>query len=352
MQQDLVETPVGKGSNSVWMIMIKWMKPGLLSDGRILGRRAIQIMALCMIAVCLVGSLAFSAPFYPEPAGNISDYVGVLTGSDLENLNNLVDSVLGQTGVTFAVAIISGHGDESLEMYSANLYEKWGIGETGKDMGLLVVLSMEEREIRMEVGYGLEPVITDGRAGECLDKMLPYFRNEEYGKGLYEGLLNAAQYIAEDALVSLDLEGGLGGYERPGVSPASILLRVFAVAFFAFSILVYVVSRRNRCPKCKSRLVVTDKVIQQATFASGGLALKIYRCPRCGYYRDKRYKIGPTIRPPGSGGMFPPSTGQGPFFGGFGGAGGNRGSRSRGGFSGPRGFGGGRSGGGGASRKW
>lgn len=334
------------------MIIIKWMKPEPLREGRIIGQRAIETMALCMIAVCLVGSLAFSAPLYPEPAGNINDYVGVLTESDLENLNTLVDSVLGQAGVTFAVAIVSGHGDESLEMYSANLYEKWGIGEKGKDMGLLVVLSMEEREIRMEVGYGLEPVITDGRAGECLDKMLPYFRNEEYGKGLYEGLLNAAHYIAKDAGVELNLEGGLSGYERPGVSPASVLLRVFAVAFFVFSILVYAMSRRNRCPKCKSRLVVTDKVIQQATFALGGQALKMYRCPRCGYYRDKRYKIGPTIRPPGSGGMFRPSAGPGPLFGGSGGFRGSGGSRPRGGSSGPKGFGGGRSGGGGASRKW
>ncbi len=331
------------------MIIVKRMKREPRSEGRTLGQRAIQTMSLCLIAACLVGSLAFSAPLYPEPTGNINDYVGVLTESDLENLNTLVDSVLGQTGVTFAVAIVSGHGDESLEMYSANLYEKWGIGEKGKDMGLLVVLSIEEPEIRMEVGYGLEPVITDGRAGECLDKMLPYFRNEEYGEGLYNGLSHAAWYVAKDAGVELNLEGRLSEHEQPGVLPVSIL-PVFAVGFFAFSLFIYGLSRRNRCPKCKSRLVVTDKVIQQATFTSSGQALRMYRCPRCGYYREKRYKINRIIRPPGSGGVCPPSAGEGPFFGGFGGAGGSRGSK--GGFSMPKGFGGGRSGGGGASRKW
>ncbi len=91
------------------MIIINWTEP--LRDGRIIGQRAVETMALCMMA-CLVGSVAFLPLFIPEPAGNINDYVGVLTESDLENLNTLVDSVLGQAGVTFAVAIVSGHGDE------------------------------------------------------------------------------------------------------------------------------------------------------------------------------------------------------------------------------------------------
>ncbi|HHY16714.1 MAG TPA: TPM domain-containing protein [Firmicutes bacterium] len=289
-----------------------------------------------------------SSTVYPNPKGNVNDYAGVLTTSDLENLNALVDSVLRQTGVTFAVAIVPDHGDESLEIYSANLYENWGIGEKDEDMGLLVVLSMEERGLRMEVGYGLEPVITDGRAGECLDKMLPYFRNEEYGKGLYAGLLNAAQYVADEAGIELQIEGGQEGYLPPVFSAGQILLRVLAVVFFLVAVLVFAVSRKSRCPKCKSKLIVTDKVIRVSTFAQDGLAVKMFRCPVCGYYRDKTYKTGPTIRPPGPGGSLPPSMGPGPFFGG------SRGSRGRSprGLSGPRGFGGGRSGGGGASRKW
>lgn len=309
---------------------------------------------LVLAVVVLVGSLAQTAPLYPEPQGNINDYVGVLTQSDKDNLNALVNAVLEQTGVTFAVAIVSGHGDESIEMYGVNLYEKWGIGQKNEDRGLLVILSMEERDLRMEVGYGLEPVITDGRAGECLDIMIPYFRNEEYGKGLYAGLPNAADYIAEDAGIELSIQGQdeyvpiLPGDQRfvgPGVATRLILL-VSALVLLPVALLAYYGIRKGRCPKCRSRLAITDKVIHQATASRGGLAVRMYRCPVCGYNSEKRYRTRPIVRPPSD-----YTQGPGPFFGGFGGS--SRGSRGsgRGSFS-PRGFGGGRSGGGGASRKW
>lgn len=313
-------------------------------------------MILALIIVVFICFSVSAAPVYPEPTGNVNDYVGVFTESDIQSLNALVDAVLQQTGITFAVAVVPGHGDESLEIYAANLYEKWGIGKKNEDLGLLVVVSMEERGLRMEVGYGLEPVITDGRAGESLDKMLPYFKNDEYGKGLYAGLLNAAQYIADDAGIELEIQDGQEYYlpQSDGqednryldLSAGQILFRVFALVFFLVAVVVLVSSRRNRCPKCKAKLAVTDRVIQKATHLTGGVAVKMFRCPVCGYYRDRTYKINPTSQPPG--GHLPPSMGPGPFFGGFGRSG--RGSRSR--PSGPRGFGGGRSGGGGASRKW
>ncbi|MGI6660443.1 MAG: TPM domain-containing protein [Bacillota bacterium] len=307
---------------------------------------------LALAIIVSAGSLAYPASLYPEPNGNINDYVGVLTQSDIDGLNALVDAVLEQTGVTFAVAIVSEHGDESIEMYGVNLYEKWGIGQENEDKGLLVILSMEERELRMEVGYGLEPVITDGRAGECLDMMIPYFRNEEYGKGLYAGLLNAAEYIAQDAGIELQIKehGGYwplvpgDGYVQPGI-PTGMVLLVAGIILLPVALLAYQGIKRRRCPRCKSRLVITDKIIQQATASVGGLAVRAYRCPVCGYNDEKRYRTRPIVRPPGSG---PIAGGPGPFFGGFGGG---RGSSGRGSF-GPRGFGGGRSGGGGASRRW
>ena len=79
---------------------------------------------------------------------------------------------------------------------------KMGNSQEGEDKGLLVLVSMEERNSAWKWDTALS-VITDGRAGECLDIMIPYFKNGEYGRGLYEGLLNAAYYIAEDAGVEL-----------------------------------------------------------------------------------------------------------------------------------------------------
>ena len=93
----------------------------------------------------MVDSRAFGAATYPEPKGNINDFVSVLTLSDIANLNALVNAVFEQTGATFAVAM-PDHGDESIEIYGVSL-RKWGIGQEGEDRGLLVILSMEEREL-------------------------------------------------------------------------------------------------------------------------------------------------------------------------------------------------------------
>lgn len=291
----------------------------------------------------VTASSVFAA--YPKATGNINDFAGVLTQEDKSNLEALVTAVLDQTGVTFAVAIVKNHGDESIEEYAVHLYEAWGIGKKGEDKGLLIVVSMDEHDLRAEVGYGLEPVITDARAGDVLDKMIPYFRDGEYGKGLYAGLLVAADYVARDAGVTLDLKAESKEYEDFYVEspdmPFGFLalflgLPVLAIAYFAI--------RGRRCPRCKGRLTVTDRVVQQATYDAGGIARTVLHCPKCGYHEEKERRISKLQRPP-TGGGFP--LGPGPFWGGSG-----RGGGSSGGFTGPRGFGGGRSGGGGASRRW
>ena len=309
------------------------------------------VVAVCLIAVASAlwggAALAAASTTYPKPSGNVNDFVGVLSSGDKANLDALIDAVLRQTGTTFAIAIVPDHGDESLEMYAAILYEKWGIGQKGQDKGLLIVVSMKERDLRAEVGYGLESVITDARAGECLDKMTPYFSRGEYGKGLYAGLLAAAQYVAKDAGVTLDIRPATRDYEGIGTTSPSIGLPLGilgAVIGVPTLLAVFLGLRGKRCPRCGARLSVVDRVVQKATYEVGGLAMQVLHCPKCGYHDEKPYRTSRLSKPPGGGIGVPPV--GGPFWGGLGGG------RSGGGFSGPRGFGGGRSGGGGASRKW
>lgn len=306
-------------------------------------RRAAAVVAGLFLSLAIASHQVSAA--YPKAVGNINDYAGVLTAADKANLEGLVSAVLKQTGTTFAVAIVEDHGDESIEMYAVHLYEAWGIGKKGEDKGLLIVVSMREHDLRAEVGYGLEPVITDRRAGECLDKMIPFFQNGEYGKGLYAGLLHAAQYVAGDAGVTLDLKAATKEYEEFHAEPSSVPFGLLALILgLPVLLIAFLAARGKRCPRCKARLAVTDRVVQKATYDVGGLAMTILHCPKCGYHDERPRRTGKLQRPV-SGGGFP--MGPGPFWGGFGRGGGS----SRGSF-GPRGFGGGRSGGGGASRKW
>lgn len=313
-------------------------------------RKAAAIVVAALVAFVFMSNAvspaaALAAAAYPNAVGNVNDFASVLSTNDKANLNALIGAVLKQTGTTFAVAVVKDHGDESLEAYAANLYEKWGIGQKGKDKGLLVVVSMQEHGLRAEVGYGLEPVITDARSGECLDKMIPYFQKNEYGKGLYAGILLAAQYVAKDAGVILEVKAATRDYEplvkKPSAMPVGLIAAILGVPLIIASFFAAV---GKRCPKCRGRMTTTDKIVQGATYDAGGLAMKIYYCPKCGYHDERPYRTSRLGKPVDSGG-FPPI--GGPFWGGGSGRGGGKG-----GFSGPSGFGGGRSGGGGASRKW
>ncbi len=84
----------------------------------------------------------------------------------------------------------------SLEDYAVRLFEDWKIGKKGKDNGLLILIAQEERKIRIEVGYGLEPIITDGRAGRIIrEQMQAPFREENYDEGVKLAVEKIQEYI-------------------------------------------------------------------------------------------------------------------------------------------------------------
>jgi len=291
-------------------------------------KRAAGIMALVSFLVLASWTSVLAA--YPEPKGNVNDYVGILTDAQVQELESFVDVVLSKTGATFAVAIVPDLGGETAAEYAVHLFEAWGIGKAGDDRGLLILLSTETRDVRAEVGYGLEPDITDARAGRILDEMLPFFRDEKWGDGFRAGLEMAAGFVGD--------EFGTALVEEPTPSPFPLyalgLLVGLPIALFG-----YLGLRARRCPRCGARMSSMDRVVAPASLAAGGIALRILMCPRCGY-REERERRTPRLRAM-PGGRFP--MGPGPMVGG---------GRTSGRSIRPRGFGGGRSGGGGAGRKF
>ena len=119
----------------------------------------------------------------------------------------------------------------SIEEYAVSLFEKAGIGARDKDNGLLVVLAVKERRVRVEVGYGLEEYITDGFAGETIrQEMLPAFRQGRYGQGLLDGVTRIIRRIADARGVTLsDLPAPAPAAPRPHLSPFQIVLLVIVL---------------------------------------------------------------------------------------------------------------------------
>lgn len=156
----------------------------------------LPLLLVCLGAVCLA-----QAPNL-TPTGFINDFAGVLSPQTKGALEALATELKQKTGAEVAVAIVPSLGDETIETYANLLGEKWGVGDA-EDRGALIVLAIEDRQLRVEIGYGLEPIIPDGRAGEIRDGMTPHLRAGDYDSAVVVAVGQVAQIVAADAGVSL-----------------------------------------------------------------------------------------------------------------------------------------------------
>jgi uncharacterized protein len=150
------------------------------------------------LATLLLLAASARAQTFPKPTGYINDFAGVLSPEMKTQLEALATEVKEKTGAEIAVAIVNSLEGDSVENYANQLAEKWGVGDE-QDRGALLLLAIQDRRMRLEVGYGLEPIITDGTAGEVLDQITPYLGRGDYDGGVRVGLTRVAQIIAADA---------------------------------------------------------------------------------------------------------------------------------------------------------
>jgi len=277
------------------------------------GMRRACCLAAAPLWLLLAAAVHLHAqPPPPELTAPVNDFAHVISDSDkaaLEKVIRTLQQASGDIVVVATVETFAPYGD--IQEYAVKMFENRGrgIGQKGKDNGVLVVLALKEREDRMEVGYDLEQFITDGFAGAVRrDVMVPFFRNGEYGAGLRAGVARVVQRIAQGRGITLtDFQEPV-----PTREPAAIsALQVLGVAIFILVLLSLSLASTSR---------------QRRRTWGGG--------PWSGWNSG----VGPFAGRGGSGGTF------GGGFGGFGGGG-----RGGGGFGG---FGGGRSGGGGAGGGW
>lgn len=155
-----------------------------------------------LITLCL--ALPVAAAKWPRPQGPVGDYAKVIPPQYVQGIAAAAAEALQKTGAALVVATIPSLEGDSIEEVAVRLFQEWGIGKKGDDRGLLFLVAVKERKMRIEVGYGLEGLITDATAGAIRDQaMLPYLKKNDFGKGLYAGVAAAAQIIAKDQGVAL-----------------------------------------------------------------------------------------------------------------------------------------------------
>jgi uncharacterized protein len=177
-----------------------------------------------------------------RPSGYVTDLAGALSADTKTKLEALGTELEQKTGAQMAIVTVHALEGESVENYANDLYKKLGVGGKKDDRGVLLLVSPDERKYRIEVGYGLEPVINDARAGDTGRAMVPFLRSGDYSGAIQTAAWQLAKYIADDRGVTLSGQPQLRAVRAPNDSRgSSIGVWIFLIVL----VLIFMSARRG-----------------------------------------------------------------------------------------------------------
>ncbi len=142
-----------------------------------------------------------------QPRGLVNDYANVISAAEETQLNAILTELQQKTGAQVAVVTLPSLDGGQIDDFTIRLAERWGIGQKGKDNGVLLLGATQEgrgNRLRIEVGYGLEGVINDAAAGRILDEyVVPAWNQRQYGTAMANGAAAIAQRVAADKGIRL-----------------------------------------------------------------------------------------------------------------------------------------------------
>ena len=163
-----------------------------------------RIRFLVSFALILFALVAYAKDEIPRPVGYVNDFAHVLKPETVSKLNSILLELKKKTGVEFAVVTIKKLQNNDIFDYSVELFEKWGIGEKGKDNGVLFLVDVGDRKLRIDTGYGMEGILPDGLLGRIRDRyIIPYFNKGDYDKGVLNGVMAIVSVIAKNYNVKI-----------------------------------------------------------------------------------------------------------------------------------------------------
>ena len=157
-------------------------------------KKIIIISVMLVFAVSILSSLDV-----PKLKGRINDNAGIINSGDERKLEALLRDVEAKTSSQVALLTISSLQGENLEDYSMRVAQAWQLGQKEFDNGVLLLVAFKEKKIRIEVGYGLESIITDAKSGFIIrNYIVPGFKNGDFAGGITNGLLAISGLVTKE----------------------------------------------------------------------------------------------------------------------------------------------------------
>jgi len=173
-----------------------------------------QSLLLATCALALLPSTA-NADHLPRPKGHVNDFAGVLDDADERRLETSLREYEAGTGRQIAVALVKDLDEGDIDDFTVRAFEEWGVGTKNEDDGVLLLAAIDDRKVRIEVGYGVEGELTDGEAGNIVRNIIPpAFQRGDYAEGI-----NAAVDAIETELGGESSPAANAPSERPSEAP-------------------------------------------------------------------------------------------------------------------------------------
>lgn len=164
----------------------------------------VSVLLLVLLSTPYITSATVNIPS-PTSYKYLNDYTGTLSESDAKSIISIGKELEDKTGAQAIVVVIKSTDGAPIEDYAIKLFRGWGIGQKNKDNGLLILLALDDKAWRVEVGRGLEGAIPDALSNRVMDSIAkPSFINGNYGEGLLNSYSAYSDYIASEYNVTLD----------------------------------------------------------------------------------------------------------------------------------------------------
>ncbi len=206
-------------------------------------KKIYTVFAALAVFLVLFTNVAFAADL-PKPTKNffVNDFANVISNADEEKMQQQGEALFKECGAQVVVVTVKSLNGEDLESYSLNLARSWRIGSDKNDDGILLLLAVDERKVRIEVGYGLEGALPDSKTGRILDTYgVDSFKKNDFSTGLaavYDSLINEV-YIEK----GLDPADGYTPVEDYSLTTKE---KVIAYGIIALIVLAFIFTNRGK----------------------------------------------------------------------------------------------------------
>jgi uncharacterized protein len=158
---------------------------------------------LAILIFTLVSWLGAESPSELKPTGYVNDFAHVLDANTVAQLEDLAQQIDAKAHAQIAVVTINSLTGSDIESYAVDLYKKWGIGSKSTDRGVLILLAPNDHKYRIEVGYGLEAILPDGKVGGFGREAVPLLRQNNPSGAVLLLAERVADVIAQDSGIQL-----------------------------------------------------------------------------------------------------------------------------------------------------